>query len=331
MSADRARRRAERLTRLYPRRWRVRYGAEFVELLVEEMAERPRSAKRALDIARFAAERLEACGLVGEPGAGTDCRRAGLNRLACAAAVFAPAGVAVWSQLTIGWQWSAPGAAATRAGMLLMSGALVVFATWAVLALAPLAFAIVRSLRGPHMRSLAVPAGITALAAAVLVAGSLHFDGGWPGAGGHPWHGRALVPAAVARFCWAGTVWITSYWAHPAALARFPAVELAWMALSPIATVSAIVGLARAVAVLRPGARLLAYEARLGAIAVGAMIVFAAGAASWLMAATPGPQQLFSTGAIDVTAVVLMLCTTTIAARAVGDLIRSRDSSRPVA
>ena len=36
-----------------------------------------------------------------------------------------------------------------------------------------------------------------------------------------------------ARFCWAATLWITSYWAHPGALATFPTSEVAWIGASP--------------------------------------------------------------------------------------------------
>ena len=66
--AEDAARRAARLLRWYPRSWRDRYGAEFAELLMADMAERPRSRARALDVARGAAlARLAAAGLTGFP------------------------------------------------------------------------------------------------------------------------------------------------------------------------------------------------------------------------------------------------------------------------
>jgi hypothetical protein len=45
-------RRAARLLRWYPAGWRARYGEEFTELLLAEFAERPRSWRRATDVAR---------------------------------------------------------------------------------------------------------------------------------------------------------------------------------------------------------------------------------------------------------------------------------------
>ncbi|HMD92274.1 MAG TPA: hypothetical protein VKG80_06490, partial [Trebonia sp.] len=63
-----AARRAARLLRWYPRSWRDRYGAEFAELLMADIAEWPRSRARALDVARGAAlARLAAAGLTGFP------------------------------------------------------------------------------------------------------------------------------------------------------------------------------------------------------------------------------------------------------------------------
>jgi hypothetical protein len=47
-----AERRARRLVRWYPREWRRRYGEEFAQLLADDIAERPRSWHRTLDVAR---------------------------------------------------------------------------------------------------------------------------------------------------------------------------------------------------------------------------------------------------------------------------------------
>jgi hypothetical protein len=58
--------RAARLLRWYPRVWRERYGAEFTELLICDITERPRSAGRAVDVARGGlVARLTAAGLAG--------------------------------------------------------------------------------------------------------------------------------------------------------------------------------------------------------------------------------------------------------------------------
>ena len=43
------------------------------------------------------------------------------------------------------------------------------------------------------------------------------------------------VPGGVAAYAWASTLFVTSYWLHPAALGHFPGAELAWMVASPLA------------------------------------------------------------------------------------------------
>ena len=63
-------RRAARLLRWYPKGWRDRYEEEFVELLISDMAERPRSLSRTLDVARGGiVARLADAGLCGFPAA----------------------------------------------------------------------------------------------------------------------------------------------------------------------------------------------------------------------------------------------------------------------
>src|SRR6202021_413611 len=65
---DGAARRADRLLRWYPRPWRDRYGAEFTELLIADIDERPRSPRRSLDVARGGIRaRLAAAGPPGFP------------------------------------------------------------------------------------------------------------------------------------------------------------------------------------------------------------------------------------------------------------------------
>jgi hypothetical protein len=60
--------RAARLLRWYPAPWRERYGAEFTELLICDIEERPRSVRRAVDVARGGlVARLAQAGLGGRP------------------------------------------------------------------------------------------------------------------------------------------------------------------------------------------------------------------------------------------------------------------------
>ena len=59
--------RAVRLLRWYPASWRVRYGAEFTELLVADLAERPRCWRRTADVAVSGTlARLSQAGLGGQ-------------------------------------------------------------------------------------------------------------------------------------------------------------------------------------------------------------------------------------------------------------------------
>src|ERR1019366_7318678 len=126
--------------------------------------------------------------------------------LGCAVGVFLAFAVAMWSQLTIGWQWSRPDAPGTSLAMFVLSGAMVLFLSLALLAAVPIACTvIVRMVRG-RAGGLWAPSLVLLLGVAVLVIGRRHFAHGWPGTGGHPWSGRGLVSGAIAAFAWAATV-----------------------------------------------------------------------------------------------------------------------------
>src|SRR5260370_14294371 len=133
----------------------------------------------------------------------------------------------------------------------------------------------------------------------VLVSGARHFQNGWPGTGGHLLAHQGLVPGGVAAFAWACTMWITSYWVHPAALAAFPAAQLGWMVLSAVATGFVITG---AVQLLRrvqlsPGA--FRYQSWVANLAGPGLAVFLGGALCWLVSGRAGSAGLFRAGAID--------------------------------
>jgi hypothetical protein len=260
--------------------------------------------------------RLSYTGLTGDAVGPERRLRAWLGVLGLAVSLFVLVGVALWAQLTIGWQWSQPAARPTRVAMELMSISGFAFAVLGLLAALPLAWSALFTLR--HRRSPVLLAGGVAVAigGVVLVVGSIHFGHGWPGTGGHPWAGRGLVPDPVARFAWAGTVWITSYWAHPAALASFPTRELAWMAVSPLAVLSIVAGATVVLPRIQLSARVLRYECRLGVAACAVLAVFLAGAASWVLSGGPGPRELFRVGAIDMAGVAVMASALLVAFRA---------------
>lgn len=295
--------RAGLLLRWYPGGWRARYGAEFTELLVADLAERPRCWRRTADVAASGLlARLSRTGLGGQRLADADQARASLAALGGALAVFLTAGTAVWAQLLVGWQWAPPSTRAAAVATVVMTGTLLFFLVLAALAALPLGWQLARRGSGADRASLV----LIAVSLLVLIVGGRHMANAWPGTGGHPWPQRGLVPGGVAAFGWAMTLSVTSYWAHPAALLAFPAAELAWMALSPAALAGLATGLARLVRRLDLPPRLLRYQARLGQLAAAGMALFLAGAASWVLAGQHAPGRLFRPGAIDVAALAAM-------------------------
>jgi hypothetical protein len=311
-------RRAARLLRWYPPAWRARYGDEFAELLIAEFAERPRSWRRAADVARGGLlARLTGAGLTSHELAPPEQVRAGLATAVCSLAAFLALGVAMWSQLTVGWEWAPPSATATRVGMVAMSAAALLLAVLMVLAVPPLAVAAVRGMARGQARRLRAPLLLAVTGAVVLAAGSHHFQNAWPGTGGHSWAQQGLVPGGVAAFSWAATLSVSSYWVHPVALSAFPAAEIAWMALSPLALIALVAGVTRTMRRLDWSPRLLRYEAWLVSAAAAGMTVFLAGGCCWVLAegARPG---LFHAGAIDVASLAVMVLALSVARRATG-------------
>jgi hypothetical protein len=78
--------------------------------------------------------------------------RAGLASLACCAAVFLGVGGAIWSQLVIGWQWSAPATAGTVVATFVMTGTVLVLALLTLLAALPVAWAVATRLAADRAR-----------------------------------------------------------------------------------------------------------------------------------------------------------------------------------
>jgi hypothetical protein len=312
-----ARRRAERLLRWYPKSWRARYGEEFVELLAAEFSERPRSQRRGANVAWSGiVARLTDVGLTSHTLEPSRQIRASLASLGCALAVFVALGAAMWSQLTVGWQWARPDTIGTRAAMLVMSAALLLYLVLGALAAIPLAVVIVGRMAQRRAPGLVRPTFLFLMGSAFLVVGARHFGNGWPGTGGHHWAHQGLVPGGAAAFLWASTLSISSYWVHPGALLAFPTLEVAWMVISPLAMVCVVTGASKIVRRLDTSARLLQYERRLGKVAAYATGVFMVGSCCWIVDGGPGPRDLFHAGAIDVAALAAMVTASLVALRA---------------
>jgi hypothetical protein len=299
--------RAERLVRWYPPAWRERYGDEFTELLVLELAERPRSSGRTVNIvASGLLARLSAAGLTGTVLDAPAQARASLAALVCSVAAFLALGISMWSQLTIGWQWSAPNTTGTAIAIVAMSIAVALLALLALCAVVPVIWTVVRSFHRRNGQGFVRPLLLVGVGLGVVVVGSRHFGNGWPGTGGHPWAHQGLVPGGIAAFSWASTLSITSYWMHPSALLAFPPTEVAWMLASPVAMAMVAVGAAKTVrrTQLTPG--FLRVEILLGRLALVAMTLFLTAAGVWLLGGGTGPRNLFEAGTIDRFAVITM-------------------------
>ena len=301
-------RRARRLMASYPRAWRVRYGDEFVDLLVAELHERPRSWRRTADVVGHGVRaRLTITGRAGGLLDPAEQMRASLTAVGWTVATFLTFGVTMWSQVIIGWRWEPPTTPAVTAGMLAMSAAALIAAAVACLAAIPLSCALIRTFRRRQMSGLVRPVILVIVGVGVLIAGGTHFDNHWPGTGGHPWGHHGLVPSGVAAFSWAATRGVTSYWFHPGALARFDAAEIMWMAASMLAILGVVVGMTKVVRRLELTPRVLRYEIAVARSALAVMMLFMAGAGAWVIADDPaGPTGIYRVGAIDVVGLTVM-------------------------
>jgi hypothetical protein len=312
------RKRAGRFLRWYPREWRERYGEEFVEFLVADLEEQPRSIGRTVDVARSGLlARLAVSGLAGRSLDTAEHGRRSLAAFGCSVSLFLTAALALWAQLTIGWQWSAPDTVATVSAMVLMTIAVLIVAAACIGCAVPVVWSALRTLVFGRPWTIIRPLSLFGAGLAVLIVGTHHFANGWPGTGGHPWSHQGIVPGGVAAYAWASTLFVTSYWLHPAALGHFPGAEVAWMVASPLALAAVVVGAAKIVRRVDLTERALRFERGMGFVAAGAMALFFAGAALWVVDGGPGPRNLFHIGFIDVLELAVMGLSLVLAGRAV--------------
>jgi hypothetical protein len=314
--ADPAARRVASLLRWYPRSWRARYGEEFAELLLAELAEEPRSFRRTADIAVSGVlARCTSAGLTSHALRPGEQIQYGVATLCCALAAFLTFGVAMLAQLATGWQWVAPRSASALGGSVAMSVAAACLVLIGLLAAVPVAWRAAVTAVAHRDGSLARSAGLMLASGAVLVGGTLHVQNSWPGTGGTGAL-HELVPAGIAAFGWASTLSVSSFWVHPAILAILPASELAWMILSPFAVIGLVTGLAAVVRRLTLQGWLLKYLARLAVAACVTAVPFLAGAASWVLGNGPGQAGLFRPGLINGAELAIMALALVVALRA---------------
>jgi hypothetical protein len=313
---DSDRRRAAALLRWYPPSWRDRYGDEFTELLLADLAERPACWRRAADVVRSGMlARLTCTGLSGHELAPGECVRACMATIGGAAAAAMLFGVAMLAQLATGWQWASPRASSAEVGTLVLAAAVCCLVVIAVAAAIPVAWAACRQLMANPHGALIWPAWLMVTCAVALITGTRHFQNGWPGTGGTGAH-HGLVPGGVAAFGWASTLSVSSYWAHPAALSRFPAAEVAWMLASPLAEVGIVVGLVQILRRMTMSAWLLQHLSSLAAPFAIAVAVLLVGAATWVLGSSDGRSGLFHPGMVGLAGLAVIALALVVVLRA---------------
>jgi len=316
--ADTAERQAARLLRWYPASWRARYGEEFAELLLADLAEQPRNWRRRADvIAHGLLARIAMTGLT----AGAQPPAVQMATLGCALAAFGTLGVAMLAQLATGWQWVSPGSPSVTGATVLMTVAaacIAIIGVAAVVSMVGRIFLAARQRDGRVMR----PAGLAVICAAALVMGARHFQNSWPGTGGNGAE-HSLVPGGVAAFGWSSTLSLSSFWVHPALLMRFPPAELAWMAASPVIGIALMISAAIAVRRLALAGGVVRYLSRLARASCLAAAAFLAGATIWVVGQGGGDARLFRPGLVDGAELLIMAIALAVAVRLTGALSRA--------
>jgi hypothetical protein len=317
-SSPDAQARAARLVRWYPKEWRTRYGDEFRELLVAQIADQPRSRARTLDVAFGAImARSAALGLSGTTVDPSDQPRRSIATVGSAAAIFLTFAVSIWSQLTIARRSAAPPTTTTHTAIIIMTIAVTICVGAAVVGSIPLAWTATRAAARRSDPRLRRGALLFLTGLAVLIAGGLAFHGGWSGTGTHPWSQLSTGPSGPASFLWTSTLSVSAYWAHPTILLSLPASEIAWMVISPLALVVAAVGAAKTVQQLDLSIRLLRFVTRTAQLAIAGLGLFLFGTLTWLLYGGPGPARLFQAGTVDEIGLVVMIAALLVAIRTI--------------
>jgi hypothetical protein len=291
------------------------------------LRERRRSLPLTADVLRGATvARLREAGVGDQPLGPPEQVDASMTTLVWSLATCFLVGVAIWSQVVVGWRWEPPSGHAVAVAMVLMSAAVAILCALAALASVPIVWTLVRSVVRGRSRALIAPLLVWSASASAVLLGCRHFAGGWPGTGGHDWAHQALVPAGLASFGWAATRGISAYWAHPGALASFPVMEVLWMLVSPLALIGLVASSARIVRRLDFSPRVLRYEIVVAACGVAVMRMFVLGAGVWVLDnGAPGPTGIYRVGMIDFVGLGVMAAAAAVACRAA---LRARNAIR---
>lgn len=300
-------RRARLLLSCYPRAWRERYGDEFAALLADDLAERPRSVWRDLDVIRAGVRaRMTAYGLASGPVRDSRTRSA---VLAWTAAVFVAAMLSIWTQLADGWLTARPDDSAARIGLVTLSVWLVALLVAAVGFGLRAALGAVNAVRRGERADVIRPMSVLVGSAGVLAAGARLMSPLWPVAHGSRHQG---LLATAARVGWTATDSISTYWLHPHRLLELPAVELAWMVACPVAVAAAGWAALRLFRLSgRRGAAPSMWLSRLTGL--GLMAGFAA-AATWVVGSQHAASATFRAGTLDL-ALIGVMATAALVAR----------------
>jgi hypothetical protein len=196
-----------------------------------------------------------------------------------------------------------------------------------VLAALPVLAAVVGRIARGRPPRLISPAVVLVAALAVLIAGGRHFENNWVGTGGH----HALVPSGLAAFIWALTLFVSSWWAHPALFATLPASERAWMAISPFVLAAAVASAAALVRRVRLSPRVAAFEACLGLLGCVTMAAFVGCYGVWVTENArlePALPMGLSVGATNATIIALLALAVAVAAQAARMAVRGARRAR---
>jgi hypothetical protein len=300
---------ARRLVRFYPRSWRDRYGDELAALIIDDLTDQPRSLWRDLDVVRAGlAARLSACGIARGP---VRDRSATTAAAAAGAVVFVASALSIWTQLADGWLASSPDTVAVTVGLVTLSlwfGGLGVVT--AVVG-ARTARSAVRAARAGHGSEVLRPLSWLLASAGVLIVGTRLMAPRWPGAA-RPQHGGIL--ASVARYTWAATDTISTFWLHPYRLVQLPLGELFWMAVSPAAAVVLVWATIRVAQTGRQGGQLRVprMTTRAGVATLPCFVT----AAAWVIGSQHAANASYRAGTLDLVLVAAMVAAAFVARNA---------------